>query len=216
VLEAFFPGIRGGAAIAQILTGKVNPSGHLPISFPASSDQLAHPTIAGLGQPNETPAQITYDEGAAIGYKWYDVKGYRPLFAFGHGLSYSHFALSDLKALPDGRPVRVSFVVRNVGKRTGKEVAQIYVAPADWQKSGWEAPRRLGAFGKAELKPGQRKTMELAVDPRLLAVYEAAGNNWHIRGGDYRLMLGDSSDAPMQTVDLTLPDQIWSASVTQN
>jgi beta-glucosidase len=216
VLEAFYPGIRGGEAIARILTGKVNPSGHLPISFPASPDQLAHPALQGLGLPNEAPAQITYDEGAAIGYKWYDTKGFRPLFAFGHGLSYTSFALSDLTAQPDGRAIRVSFSIRNLGKRPGKGVAQVYAAPADWKKAGWEAPKRLGAFAKADLKPGKRKTVELTVDPRLLATYEAAGNNWHIRAGDYRLMLGDASDAPMQSVSVSLPDAVWSAATAGN
>jgi beta-glucosidase len=216
ILEAFYPGIRGGAAIARILTGKVNPSGHLPISFPASTDQLAHPVLPGLGLPNETPAQITYDEGAAIGYKWYDVKGYRPLFSFGHGLSYASFALSDLTARPDGRAIKVSFSIRNSGKRMGKGVAQVYVAPADWKKVGWEAPKRLGAFAKAELKPGQTRHLELTIDPRLLATYEAANNNWHIQAGAYRLMLGAASDAQMTTADVTMPDSIWSASAAAN
>jgi beta-glucosidase len=214
VLEAFYPGIRGGSVIARILTGKVNPSGHLPISFPASADQLAHPEIVGLGLPNETPAQITYDEGAAIGYKWYDSKGYRPLFSFGHGLSYTRFGLSNLTANPDGDGVRVSFAIRNVGKRAGKGVAQLYVAPADWKKAGWEAPKRLGAFAKAELKPGQSKSVEVTVDPRLLATYEAAGNNWHIRGGDYHLILSEAADAPIESVDVRLPDKLWSAAVS--
>jgi beta-glucosidase len=215
ILEAFYPGIRGGSAIARILTGKVNPSGHLPISFPASADQLAHPVIAGIGLPNETPAAVTYDEGAAIGYKWYDLKGYKPLWAFGHGLSYTSFALSGLAAQPDGKAIHVSFTIRNSGKRQGKGVAQVYVAPADWQKAGWEAPRRLGAFAKADLKPGKSKAIDLSIDPRLLATYEAAGNNWHIRAGDYRLLLGQSSDDQMQTVDVTLPDSVWSASITK-
>jgi beta-glucosidase len=215
ILEAFYPGIRGGSAIARILTGKVNPSGHLPISFPASADQLAHPVIAGIGLPNETPAAVTYDEGAAIGYKWYDLKGYKPLWAFGHGLSYTSFALSGLAAQPDGKAIHVSFTIRNSGKRQGKGVAQVYVAPADWQKAGWEAPRRLGAFAKADLKPGQSKAIEVTIDPRLLATYEAAGNNWHTRAGDYRLLLGQASDDQMQTVDVTLPDSVWSASVTK-
>ena len=214
VLEAFYPGIRGGDAIARIVTGKVNPSGHLPISFPASADQLAHPDLPGLGLPNDTAAQITYDEGAAIGYKWYDVKGYRPLFAFGHGLTYTRFALSGLAAQPDGRAIRVSFAIRNVGSRAGKDVAQVYVTPADWKKAGWEAPKRLGAFTKADLKPGQSKTIELMVDPRLIATYEAAGNNWRIRAGDYRLMLGEASDAQMQSVTVSLPETVWSASRT--
>jgi beta-glucosidase len=166
--------------------------------------------------PNETPVHITYDEGAAIGYKWYEVKGYRPLFAFGHGLSYTDFDLAGLQAQADGRALRVTFSIRNSGKRAGKGVGQVYVAPADWREAGWEAPKRLGAFAKAELKPGQSKSVEVSVDPRLLATYEAAGNNWHIKGGDYRVMLGQASDAEMRSVTVTLPDQVWSASVTQD
>ena len=214
ILEAFYPGIRGGPAIARILTGKVNPSGHLPISFPASPDQLARKEIAGLGQPDGTPAEVAYDEGAAIGYKWYDLKGYKPLWSFGHGLSYTRFTLSNLEARPDGKAVRASFSMRNSGKRTGKGVAQLYIAPHDWRASGWEAPKRLGAFAKAGLKPGERKRIELTVDPRLLATYEAAGNNWHIKAGTYRLMLGEASDGEMAVADVTLPDSVWSASRT--
>ena len=212
ILEAFYPGIRGGPAIARILTGKVNPSGHLPISFPAAIDQLPHPRIAGLGPPGETPTAVTYDEGAAVGYKWYDAKGYKPLWAFGHGLSYTRFSLSGLMTQSDGKAVKVAFSIRNVGKRAGKAVAQAYVAPADWQKAGWEAPRRLGAFAKADLKSGKSQHVELTIDPRLLATYEAANNNWRIKAGTYRLMVGEASDAPMQTTEITLPDSIWSAS----
>jgi len=213
ILEAFYPGIRGGQAIARILTGKVNPSGHLPISFPASPDQLARPNIAGLGEPDGTPAEVLYDEGAAIGYKWYDLKGYKPLFWFGHGLSYTRFALSGLTAQPHSQAIEVSFSIRNTGKRAGKGVGQIYVAPADWAKAGWEAPKRLGGFAKVDLKPGKTTRVELTVDPRLLATYEAANNNWHIKAGDYRLLLGDAADAEMQSVVVTLPDKRWSASV---
>jgi beta-glucosidase len=214
ILEAFYSGIRGGPAIARILTGKVNPSGHLPISFPASPDQLAHPVIAGTGLPNETPASVTYDEGAAIGYKWYDARGVKPLWAFGHGLSYTSFALSNVTAQPDGKAIKVAFAIRNSGKRQGKGVVQVYVAPADWQKIGWEAPKRLGAFAKAELKPGQSKRIEVTIDPRLLATYEAAGDNWHIKAGTYRLMLGEASDALSQSAEVILPDTVWSAVIS--
>jgi beta-glucosidase len=214
ILEAFYPGIRGGAAIARILSGKVNPSGHLPISFPASVDQLKNPQIAGNGPPGNTPWSVTYDEGATFGYKWYDVKGYKPLWAFGHGLSYTRFATSDLTAAPDGKAIKVSFSLRNVGKRAGQGVAQVYVGPTDWQVARWEAPRRLGAFAKADLKPGQARRLDLSIDPRLLATYEAANNNWHIKAGTYRLSLGQASDGPMQTAEVTLPDSVWSASVT--
>ena len=214
IVEAFYPGIRGGPAIARILTGKVNPSGHLPISFPASDDQLTHRVIAGLGPPGETPTSVTYDEGAAIGYKWYDRNGMQPLWPFGHGLSYTSFGLSSLAALQDGKGLKVSFAIRNTGKRAGKGVAQVYVAPADWKAAGWEAPKRLGAFAKADLKPGQSRQMTVTVDPRLLATYEAANNNWHIKAGSYRLLLGQSSDGQMQSVDVTLPDAVWPATAT--
>ena len=216
ILEAFYPGIRGGPAIARILTGKVNPSGHLPISFPASTDQLARPDIAGLGEPDGTPAEVLYDEGAAIGYKWYDLKGYKPLFWFGHGLSYTSFALSDLNAHPEGKAIKASFSIRNTGRRAGKGVSQVYVAPVDWKKAGWEAPKRLGGFAKADLKAGKSSRVELSIDPRLLATYEAAGNHWHIRGGNYRVMVGQSSDAQMESVEVTLPDSVWSASTASN
>jgi beta-glucosidase len=216
ILEAFYPGIRGGAAIARILTGKVNPSGHLPISFPASPDQLAHSTLAGRGLPNETPATVTYDEGAAIGYKWYDAKGFRPLFNFGHGLSYTRFALSNLKARAIGKSIHVSFSVRNVGKLAGKGVAQVYVGLTDWQSAGWEAPKRLGAFAKADLKPGQAKSIEVSIDPRLLAIYEERGNDWHVRRGRYRVRLGEASNSPMRSVDMQLPDRVWSASTASD
>ena len=211
IIEAFYPGIRGGQAVARILTGKVNPSGHLPISFLASPEQLAHPVIAGLDMPGDSPTDLVYDEGAAIGYKWLDARGYRPLFSFGHGLSYTRFALSNLAVLPEGMAIRVTFSIRNTGRTAGKGVAQVYVAPADWRKAGWEAPRRLGAFAKASLKSGQSKRLEVVVDPRLIATYEAAGNTWHIKAGTYRLMLGQAADAEMQQADLELPDSRWSA-----
>jgi beta-glucosidase len=139
------------------------------------------------------------------------VKGYRPLWAFGHGLSYTDFVLSGLAAQPDGRAIKVSFSIRNSGKRAGKGVAQVYVAPADRQAAGWEAPKRLGAFAKVDLKPGKSRRVDLTIDPRLLATYEAANNNWHIRAGEYRLLLGQASDATPQSVTVTLPDAVWSA-----
>jgi len=215
ILEAFYPGIRGGNAIARILTGKVNPSGHLPISFPASNEQLAHATIPGFGKPDGMPVHITYDEGGAIGYKWYDVKATRPLFAFGHGLSYTSFALSAPTARLDGKALKVSVSLRNSGKLAGKGVVQAYVAPADWQSAGWEAPKRLGAFTKVELKPGEARSVEMTVDPRLLATWEAASNAWTIHAGTYHVLFGQASDELPLAVDIALPEARWSASAPE-
>ena len=119
--------------------------------------------------------------------------------------------MSNLAAQPDGKGVKLSFSMKNIGKRAGKGVSQVYVSPADWKKAGWEAPKRLGAFAKSDLKSGQTKDVELSVDPRLLATYEAANNNWHIKAGSYRIMVGQASDGQMQTAEVALPDTVWSA-----
>jgi beta-glucosidase len=211
VLEAFYPGIRGGQAIARILTGKVDPSGHLPISFPASDAQLAHASIPGFGKPDGVPVHVSYDEGAAIGYKWYDLKGYTPLFAFGHGLGYTRFALSAPAARVQDGALKVSVAMRNTGAVAGAGVAQVYLAPQDWRAAGWEAPKRLGAFAKAALAPGEARNLQLTVDPRLLATWEAAGDRWTIRPGTYRLRIGQSSDQLPLCVQIDLPEASWSA-----
>jgi beta-glucosidase len=217
VLSAFYPGASGGKAIARVLTGKVNPSGHLPISFPAGNEQLAHPVIPGLDIPDSMSADpkyatsITYDEGAAIGYKWYDVKGFKPLFAFGHGLSYTDFAVSDLKTVREGNSLKVTFVVKNIGKLAGKAVPQVYIAPADYRAMGWEAPKRLVAFSKVALKPGERRNVTLTVDPRLLATYQTSANSWQIKEGAYTVILSQASDAPAQTASVSLSTTVWSA-----
>lgn len=217
VVSAFYPGSAGGKAIARVLTGKVNPSGHLPISFPASHDQLANPIIPGLDLPESMSADpkyataITHHEGAALGYKWYDAKGYKPLFAFGHGLSYTQFETSDLKVAQDGKVLTVSFTVKNSGKAAGKAVPQIYIAPTDYKALGWEAPKRLVGFSKLALKPGEKRTVSLKVEPRLLALYETSANSWKIKPGAYRVMLGQSSDALVLSADVSLPESVWSA-----
>jgi len=211
VLEAWYPGIRGGAAIARILTGKVNPSGHLPISFPASNAQLAHAEIPGFGKPTNTAVHITYDEGAAIGYKWYDAKGFKPLFAFGHGLSYTSFAAAEPKASVANGVLTVSATLRNTGKLAGKGVLQVYVAPVDAKAAGWEAPKRLVAFHKIELQAGGAGAFTQPVDPRLLATYEVADNSWHVQAGTYRVLFGQAADDLPLAVEVTLPEMKWSA-----
>ncbi|MDV6331053.1 glycoside hydrolase family 3 C-terminal domain-containing protein [Asticcacaulis sp. 201] len=209
ILEAFYPGSRGGVAIANILTGKVNPSGHLPISFPASNAQLAHDEIPGFHKPDGIKVSITYDEGAAIGYKWYDIKGFKPLFAFGHGLSYTQFNLTNLKAELAGSDVKVHFSVKNTGKVSGATAAQVYVSaePA----AGWEAPKRLGGFAKVKLEPGASQTVEVKIDPRLLATYDEATNSWVIKAGTYHLSLGEASDHLSTATDIQLPETRFSA-----
>jgi len=192
ILAAWYPGTQGGTAIANLLFGKVNPSGHLPATFPASLDQLAKPSTPNKGD-------TTYGEGATVGYKWYDAKELTPAFPFGHGLSYTEFGYSGLSARADDGTVSASFTVRNTGKVKGKAVPQLYVAG-----TGWEAPKRLGGFAKVELAPGEAKTVTLKVDPRLLATFDGASNSWKIAGGTVQVMLGTSAKDIVATVPVTL------------
>ncbi|MTV37715.1 glycoside hydrolase family 3 C-terminal domain-containing protein [Duganella radicis] len=204
VLEAWYPGSSGGEAIASVLFGEVNPSGHLPATFPASVAQLPRPVLDGYPQVEERRFEVDYHEGAAVGYKWFDLKGLKPLFPFGHGLSYTRFDLSGLRASVDGGALSASFTVRNSGKLRGKEVAQIYVAPLG---AAWEAPKRLAGFKKVDLAPGASATATVTIDPRLLAMYDPASKHWKVSGGDYRLTLAaDAGAEPAASVVVRLQE----------
>ncbi len=186
VLEAWYPGTSGGEAIASVLFGEVNPSGHLPATFPASESQLPRPAMDGYPEVADKRFDVEYREGAAVGYKWFDLKGLQPLFPFGHGLSYSDFTFGGLSAGVKNGVLQASFTVKNVGKLSGKEVAQVYVAPL---KAKWEAPKRLAGFQKVDLQPGAETRASVTVDPRLLAMYDSASKTWKVAKGDYKVTL---------------------------
>jgi beta-glucosidase len=191
VVEAWYPGSEGGTAIARVLTGEVDASGRLPVTFPAGLAQLPRPVLDGDPSKPDDGFPVDYTiEGAAVGYKWFDKKGHAPLFAFGHGLSYTSFAYENLKTETKDGALTVSFDVRNTGKRAGKAVPQVYVSP---KSGGWEAPRRLAGFSKVELAPGATTKVNLKVDPRLLAVWDEKDHSWSVAAGDYTVTLGASS-----------------------
>jgi len=184
VVEAWFPGARGGEAIAGVLSGKVNPSGRLPVTFPQDEQQLPRPQITNA-------LEVDYNiDGAAVGYKWFDKKNLQPLFPFGFGLSYSRFDYSDLHVSTQGDHVAVSFKVTNVGQREGKDVPQVYVSLPNGLG---EAPHRLAGFEKVSLQPGQSRTVSVTIDPRLLATFDVAGHQWKIAAGSYPIQVGHSS-----------------------
>ncbi|HEY0467460.1 MAG TPA: glycoside hydrolase family 3 C-terminal domain-containing protein, partial [Polyangiaceae bacterium] len=205
VVEAWYPGSQGGPAIARVLSGAVNPSGHLPVTFPRSLDQLPRAKIVGEGTPEGAHFEVRYDEGAAVGYRWYEKKGLEPRFAFGHGLSYTTFAQNRLSARVDNGALKVNFFVRNTGTRPGKSVAQIYVSP---EAGGWESPKRLGAFRKVELAPGASQEVMLTVDSRLLANYEPGRQAFLIAAGRYRVTLASSARDAGQSVTVALAERV--------
>ncbi len=211
VLEAWYSGQRGGAAIARVLSGKVNPSGHLPVTFPKSLEQLPNPVLPGSKEivyrpgsdlydlPKETTALVvTYPEGSDVGYRWYARKGLEPQFPFGHGLSYTQFARGDLHV----SGTKATAVLRNTGKVHGATVAQLYLlARPDGMK------RRLVAYRRVELDPGEQQTVELEIDPRLLADW--SGDGWAMPGGTYRFAMGDDALHPGTEVSVTYKSAQW-------
>jgi beta-glucosidase len=196
VLEAWYPGAGGAEAIARLLFGEVVPSGRLPISWPRDESQLPRPTIPGAGLaaigivPQGKPQQsIDYRiEGADVGYRWFQRRGLTPLFAFGEGLTYTHFGYDKMQAhWADGK-LMVAFDVSNRGDRDGIDVPQIYVtAPGKAQT------RRLAGWQRLSLKAGETRHVEIQADPRILANYDGQLHQRVRTGGVYDVQLGHSS-----------------------
>jgi beta-glucosidase len=201
VVEAWYPGQAGGQAIAEILTGRANPSGRLPITFPADLAQTPRPELPGLSLPFGTPMSIPYDEGAEVGYRWFARTGAKPLFAFGHGLSYTNFAYSDLDVSGD-ETVRATFTITNAGEREGADVPQLYLTEAAGDKR-----QRLLGFERVQLAPGESRQVTMAADPRLLARFDEESGQWHITAGTYRVCVGKAADLPAITADAVLKER---------
>jgi beta-glucosidase len=209
VVQAWYPGQRGGEAIAAILTGRVAPSGRLPITFPADASQPPRPRPVGLDRMTGLQAAaaanpaaaagytldsfpVDYVEGADVGYRWYEKKGLKPLFPFGHGLTYTQFAYRN-PVVRGGKTLSVTFEVVNTGPREGVDVPQMYVG-----RDGGTAPMRLGAFTRVTLKPGETRRITLTAEPRIVADYDTALPGWRIAVGRYRVALArDAADRTM-------------------
>jgi beta-glucosidase len=189
IVAGFYPGQEGAQAIAEILSGAINPSGHLPISFPMGLDQLPRPKAPQDGVVLFRPSVVEYREGSDVGYRWYARSGTTPRFAFGHGLSYTSFRYDKLR-VSGGRTLSITFDVTNSGERGGADVPQLYLTGASGEKT-----QRLIGFQRVDLKPGERRTVKLKVDPRLLARFE------------YSVSLSRSSTDPVSTGEARISPQ---------
>lgn len=198
IVAAWYPGQEGATAIADILTGKANPSGRLPVTFPASEDQLPRPNVPGYGQPTDKPMPVTINEGADVGYRWFAARNAAPAYPFGHGLSYTRFAYSNV-AITGGKSVTARVTISNTGERDGADVPQLYLLSRDGQ-----AMQRLLAFERVELKRGESRTVTLRADPRLLANYDEDARTWRIAGGQYALAVSHSAAEPAAMRTITL------------
>jgi len=190
VIEAFYPGQEGGNAIADVLFGDVNPSGKLPMTLPRRLED----TPAFAHYPGRD-GKVHYREGLMVGYRYYDTREVAPLFPFGHGLSYTEFTYSNLQISADANEqnyrINVSVDVANTGRRAGAEVVQLYVR--DVQSSLERPQKELKAFQKVALRPGEKKTVQLALDRSALEFYDPARNAWIAEPGEFEILVGRSS-----------------------
>jgi beta-glucosidase len=195
-VEMWYPGIGGAKALANILFGEVNPSGKLPVTFAKDDSQLPHPIVPGF-EPNSSargdngrhlPFDLNYTEGAEVGYKWFEATDKQPLFPFGFGLSYTSYIYSGLTV--DDAQRTVHFTIHNTGTREGTEIAEVYVALPTTAKEGY---KRLVAWKRVELAPGESKDVTLAMNPLYLSVFSTDTDSWQLLQGDYKVMAGASS-----------------------
>lgn len=192
VLEAWYPGSGGGEAIAGVLFGRVNPSGRLPVTFPASEQQLPHPQQTDPQTTTSMPAtpvkggiiRMDYDiEGSDVGYRWYARERHQPRFPFGHGLSYTRFTWQEPQTFFEEGQLMARCTVTNCGERQGADVVMLFIAPQD----GRYVPR-LVAFQRIELDAGESCQVTLTPEPKIIACWEDARHGWLTRAGSYQLL----------------------------
>ena len=188
VLQSWYPGMEGGNALANVLFGNVNPSGKLPMTFPQKlEDHGAH----ALGQYPGDSVNVYYQDDIYVGYRYYDTYKITPQFAFGHGLSYTSFAYSNLQVRSNGKKATVQFTVRNTGKRAGAEVAQVYVSQ---QQTVLPRPaKELKGFEKVYLKPGEQKTITIQLTEDAFRYFDDRSNQWRMDSGMFTIHAGSSS-----------------------
>jgi beta-glucosidase len=212
VVEAWFAGSAGHKALTNVLVGEVNPSGKLAITFPKSEEDLPHPVIPplsarDLGQgshavnagSHSSGYSVTYDEGAEVGYKWFEAQHKQPLFAFGYGLSYTTFAYSGLKVDSSAKTVR--FTIKNTGSRPGTEIAEVY---ARLPQGADEPYKRLVGWKRVELAAGESRTVTVTIDTRPLQSFNETNESWNLATGAYQVMIGPSSDNTPLTASLAI------------
>ena len=178
IVQAWYPGQAGGQAIAEVLTGAVNPSGRLPVSFPADLDQTPRPELPGLGTPWGTPTTIDYDEGAEVGYRWFAQQGDDAALRLRPRPGLHELRVRRARGRARARRITATFTVTNTGERDGADVPQLYLTSA----AGDERMRLLG-FERVELGAGESRSVTVTADPRLLARYDADAGQWHVARG---------------------------------
>jgi len=202
VLMAWYPGQNGNTALAEILTGAINPSGRLPVTFERDFAE----SYAAKGYPPEKDGTLRYDEGVFVGYRHFDRHALDPLFCFGHGLSYTTFRYTDLRVTPGapGEGPTVSVSVENSGDVPGDEVVQLYISDPD--PSLPRPLRELKEFRRVTLRPGEAREIEFTLTPGALARWDLPSRAWSPGRGRFEVFVGSSSrDLPLRAT-FEIPD----------
>lgn len=211
ILQAWFLGSESGNSLADVIFGHVNPSGKLPMTFPVRLDDVGAHAVGeypGTKRADSDIVDIRYNEGVLVGYRWFDTKKIRPLFAFGHGLSYTTFGYGKLSADaskigPDGA-LTLSVDVTNTGSRAGAETVQLYIS--DTKASVKRPAKELKNFAKIYLEPGQTKTVTFTVRPSDLAFFDAGAHAWKAEPGEFRAHVGAASNDIRSSLRFVLTD----------
>ncbi|AQX02376.1 glycoside hydrolase family 3 C-terminal domain-containing protein [Elizabethkingia anophelis] len=217
IVQGWYLGSEAGNALAAVLAGDANPSGKLPFTFPVKlEDNAAHQMgeypgnkeelAAGKGKDQKNPINITYNEGIFVGYRWHDTKNIKPLFSFGHGLSYTTFEYGKVHAdktqmAQDGK-ITFTVSIKNTGKREGAEVAQLYIS--DLKSSVPRPVKELKGFEKINLKPGEQKEVSFTIDKSALSFFDAATHQWVAEPGEFEALVGASSSDIKTKMKFTL------------
>ena len=202
IVQGWFLGSEAGNALASVLMGDVNPSGKLPFTFPVKLTDTGAHSMGEFGGRGE----VVYGEGLLVGYRWNDAKDVAPLFAFGHGLSYTTFeygeATIDKTSMNKKGSVTVTIPVTNTGKRAGKEVVQLYIS--DKEASVMRPEKELKGFAKVELEPGQTKEVSFVIDAEALSFFDDKKHEWVAEQGEFEALVGAASDDIKSSVTFTL------------
>lgn len=216
ILLAWQPGQEGGHSVADVISGKINPSGKLTMTFPAKyADTPSAKNFPGF--PLDNPKDVTYEEGVYVGYRYFNTFNVKPSYEFGYGSSYTTFGYSDVKASNPtfNEKLTVSVTVKNTGKVAGKEVVQMYVSAPS--KTIDKPKAELKAFGKTkELKPGESETLTLTLSPKDLASFLESKSAWVAEAGEYKVLVGASSLDIMKTVSFKVAKEITVEKVTKS
>lgn len=208
ILLAWQPGQEGGHSVADVIAGKVNPSGKLTMTFPVNyADHASAKNFPGI--PADNPKDVTYQEGVYVGYRYFNTFGVKPSYEFGYGKSYTDFAYSNIKTNSKtfNNKLEVTVEVKNTGKTAGKEVVELYVSAPG--KNIDKPKSELKAYAKTkELKPGESQTITLTLNPKDLASFETVKSAWIAEAGNYKVSVGASSLDIRQTAEFSVPKEL--------